>query len=191
MERITIYHGSSSIIENPQFGSGKPYNDYGRGFYCTKHLDLAKEWACNDGIDGFANKYELDMSGSKILNLTDNKYTIINWLAILMDNRIGRLSAPIEKQSKEYLLEHFLPEYKNYDVIIGYRADDSYFSFARAFVGNNISLKQLGMAMNLGELGEQYVLMSENAFSQLHFIGYEIAESNEYYPKRKSRDIAA
>ena len=41
----TLYHGSKDIIEHPRYGAGKPYNDYGRGFYCTESLDLAKEWA--------------------------------------------------------------------------------------------------------------------------------------------------
>ena len=191
MARITIYHGSTNIIESPQYGLGKAYNDYGRGFYCTEHIELAKEWSCNEGVDGFVNKYELELAGLRVLDLTDKKYSILNWLAILMDNRIARLSTPIEKQGREYLLAHFLPDYKNYDVIIGYRADDSYFSFARAFVGNGISLKQLGRAMHLGKLGQQIVLMTEKAFNHLEFIGYEVASNNEYYPKRKSRDDEA
>ena len=28
----TIYHGSDHVIEEPKFGFGKPYNDYGIGF---------------------------------------------------------------------------------------------------------------------------------------------------------------
>ena len=191
MKKITIYHGSSKIIEHPQYGAGKLYNDYGKGFYCTEHIELAKEWACNEGVDGFANRYELDLTNLEIMNLFDDKYSILNWLAILMENRISRLSTPIEKQGREYLLKHFLPDYKAYDVILGYRADDSYFSFVRAFVGNGISLKQLGRAMHLGKLGRQYAIMSEKAFNQIQFTGYEIADNSQYYPKRKSRDEAA
>lgn len=191
MKKINIYHGSTTIIEKPQYGAGKSYNDYGRGFYCTEHIALAKEWGCNEGVDGFANRYELNLMDLTVLNLSDDKYSILNWLAILMDNRIGRLNTPIERQGREYLLEHFLPEYKDADVIVGYRADDSYFSFARAFVGNGISLKQLGYAMRLGKLGQQYVLISEKAFQQVQFTGYEIAENREYYPKRKARDEQA
>ena len=39
---LTLYHGSSFIIEQPQFGKGNPFNDYGLGFYCTETLELAK-----------------------------------------------------------------------------------------------------------------------------------------------------
>ena len=34
---------------------------------------------------------------------------------------------------------------KNYDVIIGYRADDSYFAFAQDFLNNAISLNTLNL----------------------------------------------
>ena len=30
-------------------------NDYGRGFYCTEKIDLAKEWAVADLHDGHAS----------------------------------------------------------------------------------------------------------------------------------------
>ena len=40
---IDIYHGSANIIKQPAFGAGKLYNDYGRGFYCTEHIELAKQ----------------------------------------------------------------------------------------------------------------------------------------------------
>ena len=39
-----LYHGSEYLIENPQFGKGSLHNDYGRGFYCTENIELAKEW---------------------------------------------------------------------------------------------------------------------------------------------------
>ncbi len=191
MGKIILYHGSTEIIENPVFGKGKTYNDYGRGFYCTEHLDLAKEWACNENIDGFANKYEMDMSGLNILNLSSDEYTILHWLALLMKNRKIRVSAPVMKQGCEWLNQYFLPDTKDYDVIIGYRADDSYFSFARAFVDNTISLGQLSYAMKLGKLGEQVMLKSKKAFEQIKFISYETCDNTIYYAKRKARDDEA
>jgi hypothetical protein len=89
------------------------------------------------------------------------------------------------------LNKYFLPEIEHYDAIIGYRADDSYFSFARAFVNNEISLNQLSYAMRLGELGEQFVLKSEKAFSLIRFISSEVVPNEVYFPKRKHRDDKA
>ena len=191
MGKVVLYHGSSEIIENPVFGKGKPYNDYGQGFYCTEHAELAKEWACSEGIDGFVNKYELDTEGLKILNLSSDEYTILHWLALLMNYRRFRLSTPVMRRGVEWLKEHFLIDIGEYDLIIGYRADDSYFSFARAFVSNEISLKQLNYAMRLGKLGEQYVLKSEKSFERIEFIASESADNTIYYARRKKRDDEA
>ena len=66
---IDIYHGSPNLIERPVFGEGKVHNDYGRGFYCTEHAELAKEWACSSDCDGYANHFLLDMTGLSVLNL--------------------------------------------------------------------------------------------------------------------------
>ncbi len=191
MDKLILYHGSPVIIEKPEFGKGKANNDYGRGFYCTEHIELAKEWSCGLNTDGYANKYELDMQGLKILNLSDDEYTILNWLAILIKNRKARLSSPVAKRGKDWLIQNFLPKYTDYDVIVGYRADDSYFSFARSFLSNEISLSQLGRAMKLGKLGEQYVIKSKKAFDAIKYIDSNLADNRVYYQKRVKRDEEA
>lgn len=191
MNNLILYHGSPEIVRKPEYGKGKPYNDYGTGFYCTESLDLAREWACGENTDGFVNRYEINPAELQILNLSSVKYTVLHWLAILMYYRRIRVSTPTMKRGIEWLTEHYLLDINQYDAIIGYRADDSYFSFARAFVGNEISLQQLSYAMKLGELGEQFVLKSEKAFSLIQFISSEEVPNAVYFPKRKQRDDKA
>ena len=191
MGKIVLYHGSKEKIEKPLLGKGKVYNDYGQGFYCTEHIELAREWSCNEGVDGFVNEYGLDPSGLKILNLSSEEYTILHWLALLMENRRFRVSTPVMRRGVQWLKDYFLIDISEYDLIIGYRADDSYFSFARAFISNEISLSQLNYAMRLGRLGEQYVLKTEQAFKQLVFKSAELADNTIYYARRKRRDDEA
>ena len=191
MSKLILYHGSTAIIEKPMFGMGKTYNDYGRGFYCTESEELAKEWACTEGVDGYANRYEIETEDLKILNLSSEGYSILHWLALLMAHRKIKLSTPVMRRGAEWLKEQFLIDVETYDVIIGYRADDSYFSFARAFVNNEISLKQLSYAMRLGKLGEQFVLKSEKAFEAIRYTGYTAADNTVYYARRKARDEEA
>lgn len=191
MGKIVLYHGSKEKIEKPLLGKGKVYNDYGQGFYCTEHIELAREWSCNEGVDGFVNEYGLDPSGLKILNLSSEEYTILHWLALLMENRRFRVSTPVMRRGVQWLKDYFLIDISEYDLIIGYRADDSYFSFARAFISNEISLSQLNYAMRLGRLGEQYVLKTEQAFKQLVFKSAELADNTIYYAHRKMRDDEA
>ncbi len=191
MEKQIIYHGSSEIIRKPLYGKGKPYNDYGVGFYCTEHLELAKEWACTENIDGYVNQYGLDLANLNILNLSSKEYTILHWLALLLEHRKVRVSTPVMRRGVEWLKENFRIDVECYDVVKGYRADDSYFSFARAFVNNEISLKQLSYAMKLGKLGEQIVLKSPRAFEQIQFLSYETADNTIYYGRRRVRDEQA
>ena len=78
-----------------------------------------------------------------------------------------------------------------YDLITGYRADDSYFDYAESFLNNGISVEQLARAMRLGKLGEQIVIKSKFAFDRIRYEGFDIAEKEKYYVLRKSRDDEA
>ena len=188
---MIIFHGSTEIVEVPVFGKGSENNDYGKGFYCTESLELAKEWACPTVQDGFANQYEFDITGLNVMYLNRDGYSILNWIAILLQNRIFPKRSPIARQASKYLLDGFLPDTTGYDVIWGYRADDSYFTYAKDFLNNTISVGQLARAMKLGELGEQIVLMSLKAFEQIRFIKYEIADGSIYHNRRMERDERA
>ena len=188
---LTLYHGSEAIRQVPVFGQGNPFNDYGLGFSCTENIDLAKEWACADTRGGFVNSYSIDTDGLEILCLNAKEYHILNWLAILLENRTFDIKAAVARQTKEYILEHFLPDYKHFDIIVGYRADDSYFSFSRAFLENLISLEQLQRAMHLGRLEEQVVIKSRKAFERIRFQQAEYADGGVYYPLRQKRDRQA
>lgn len=150
---MRLYHGSENIIEKPVYGKGAHYNDYGKGFYCTENIELAKEWACAKQKNGYANIYDLDLSELNVLNLNSGSYNILNWLAILADNRTYWQNGSIAEPAKNYIKENFLPDISTYDVIIGYRADDSYFSFAQDFVSGVISLQKLAAGNAIGKIG--------------------------------------
>ena len=187
----TLYHGSKLIVKRPSYGKGNPENDYGLGFYCTREPELAKEWACAEEDDGFANQYQIETEGLSCLHLNDGRYHILNWLAILLENRRFDLSSPVSVRARQYILDTFLPDYKGYDLIEGYRADDSYFSFSRAFLSNGITLEQLRRAMRLGKLGEQVVLRTPAAFDAISFIEATPVDASIYHIRRLSRDKGA
>ena len=190
-DKVDIYHGSRMIIKKPIFGEGNPRNDYGLGFYCTHEIELAKEWACTDENSGYANHYELDISNLSVMRLSGADFNILNWIAILLNNRSCRISNDVAAEGKRYLLDKFLPDTQNTDVIIGYRANDSYFAFANAFLNNTLSLAQLEKAMYLGKLGDQTMLKSKSSFENIRFIRSEVADREIYYPKKSARDKEA
>ena len=190
-QKITLYHGSEQIIESPTFGLGKQNNDFGLGFYCTESEELVKEWAVSSLRNGFVNRYSLDTEYLKILNLNSPNYTILNWIAVLVAHRLFSIKSPAAQRAKRYLIDNFGVNVNAYDLIIGYRADDSYFDFATSFLNNGISVQQLANAMRLGKLGEQIVIKSNYAFTLLHYDGFSIAEKEKYYVRRKARNDEA
>ena len=188
---ITIYHGSEKNIEYPVWGEGRKNNDFGLGFYCTASEELAKEWAVSSLCDGFANRYTLDTEYLKILNLNSPNYTILNWIAVLVEHRLFSIKTPVARRAKRYLIDNFSINVNAFDLITGYRADDSYFDYAESFLNNGISVEQLARAMQLGKLGEQIVIKSKYAFSLLKYEGFDVALKDQYYVLRKSRNDEA
>ena len=192
MDKImTIYHGSEQIVEVPTFGLGRKNNDFGLGFYCTESEKLAKEWAVSSIRSGFSNRYTLDTEYLNILNLNSPDYTILNWIAVLVEHRLFTIKTPVARRAKRYLIDNFGVNVNAFDLITGYRADDSYFDYAESFLNNGISVEQLARAMRLGKLGEQIVIKSKFAFSTLRYEGFDVAEKEKYYVLRKARDDEA
>ena len=108
---MLLYHGSDKIIRAPKIDGGRIHNDYGQGFYCTKHMELAKEWAVSDVKDGFVNSYELDDTNLNIINLNNGGYSILHWLTLLLDNRTLKTSNAIAIDGLKYLKDNYGPLY--------------------------------------------------------------------------------
>lgn len=188
---MILYHGSLKIVNPPVYHGGSSHNDYGYGFYCTEDPEKAKEWACQSNSNGYANRYSFWEDGLHIVDLNGPGYSILNWLAVLAKHRSYWERSAISEQAKRYLQDNFYPDLSDADVIRGYRADDSYFSFARAFVSNGITVEQLSQAMRLGELGEQVVLVSRRAYEQIMWESAELVDCATYFPLAKDREREA
>lgn len=170
---MVIYHGTKEDNLVPEFGGGKPDCDYGKGFYTTPKLELAKEWAWSGyakGDKGYVYTYHLDTTGLNILDLT--KLDCTHWIAELLANR--KLNTSKLQEVTRNNVDAFLDRYKlntsKTDVIIGYRADDSYFAFAEGFVSGQIYFETLESALRLGDLGIQVCVKSRRAFSHLKHV---------------------
>ena len=188
---MKLYHGSEFVIKNPTFGVGKRTNDYGLGFYCTEDRTLAGEWSVSPIHDGYINAYTLEFSGLKVLNLSEKPFTVLHWLAILVENRTFDIEGDVAFAAKEYLLKNFRPEYDDADVIIGYRANDSYFSFARTFLSGALSYANLSHAIRLGNLGLQVVAKSRKAFEALSFVDATPSSRTDFLAAKEQRDSEA
>lgn len=192
MGKIILFHGTPDKVVTPTYGYGQDQHDYGRGFYLTEKFELAKEWAVcrpNDK-NGWVHQYELNLDELKILDFQEKN--ILSWLAELMKHRDAA-------DSKRYrmLAEKFIEKYgvdtSHYDIIKGWRANASYFYIAKEFVRDNVDISILEELLSLGNLGIQYCIKSELAYSKLQEIedGLFSVQYDEFNAKYNQRDVAA
>lgn len=192
MGKIILYHGSPNKVVVPQFGFGEGKHDYGKGFYLTENIELAKEWAvCRpDEMNGWVHKYELETDDLRILDFQE--HNILSWLAELMKHRDASDSRRYKVLSKKFIAEYGI-DTSEYDVIKGWRANASYFYIAKEFVRDNIDIEILEELLSLGGLGIQYCIKSELAYSKLTEVedGPISVDYSEFNEKYNERDIIA
>lgn len=192
MERIILYHGSPNQQVSPRYGLGDEKHDYGKGFYLTENLELAKEWAvCRpDERNGWVHKFSLDITDLKVLDFQE--HNILSWLAELMKHREAADSKRYRVLSRKFI-EKYGIDSEHYDVIKGWRANASYFYIAREFVRDNIDVEILEELLSLGGLGIQYCIKSERAYEKLLEIKEELTcvDFREFNEKYNERDVSA
>ena len=192
VEKISLFHGTFEKNVVPTYGLGEEKHDYGKGFYLTENIELAKEWAvCRpDVTSGWVHQYELDISELKILDFQEKD--VLSWLAVLMKHRDAADSRRYRMLSKKFI-EKYGIDTEEYDVIKGWRANASYFYIAKEFVRDNIDIEILTELLSLGGLGIQYCIKSPLAYSKLREIKENLitVDYEEFREKYNQRDISA
>ena len=188
MAKIILYHGSPNEVVVPTFGLGNEKHDYGKGFYLTESLELAKEWAvCRpEEKNGWVHKFELETEGLQILDF--ERLGVLTWLAELMKHRDASDSKRYRVLAKKFI-DRYGVDSSSSDLIKGWRADASYFFIAKEFVRDNVDLSILEKLLSLGGLGIQYCIKSEIAYSRLKevpgsLLRVDYAEFNAKYNER-------
>lgn len=176
---LKIFHGSDHIIQYPQYMGGKSDNDYGNGFYTTEFEHRARAWAALNGNPkhSIVNVYTLDIDALKILDLND--FGVLAWIAEVVANRGTNQEAANIVGSR--IVELYRPDSVGYDVIKGYRADDSYTQVVEAFLMNQINIFEVERLFYKGSLGNQMFIKSEKAFDTITWIeSYQVTLQEEY-----------
>ena len=186
-----IYHGGDRIVRDPAFGTGRPYNDFGLGFYCTEYPQYAAEWAVGPGRNGFVSAYTINYDGLRIINLCSSQYNPLHWLGLLFGYREFDLSSDTAYRARDYINKYYSVDHQACDCIIGYRADNRCFMLAQDFLDAKLSYMSFRKALSSDDSNRQFVLKSNRAFDRILFSGYEPALCEAYFPVRRSRELRA
>lgn len=185
---MILYHGNQNKNMIPKYGVGNKHNDYGLGLYTTDNIELAKEWSysgyTNTSDGHWVHSWDLDIQKYSIYDLT--KDDILYWLAQLYNFRVLDDLSEVQIDKLTKFQSIFYKDLTSYDIILGWRADDSYFRYARDFLSSNIYKSTLEEAIKLGNLGTQYFLQSKSLINSLGK-SKNIIESESYYQNKYLR----
>jgi hypothetical protein len=114
---MKLYHGSTSIIDEPVILQSSRAVDFGTGFYCTSDYGQAKRWA-NQKFNRLEKSVQIDFA--PIVNEYEFSDTALNNYKILKFEETN-------KTWLDFVSEHrlFLKNENNYDLIIGPVANDT------------------------------------------------------------------
>lgn len=119
MGKMTVYHGSYTVVERPRIMRGRNTKDFGEGFYCTVIREQAERWAKRYDI-GIVNSYAVRMDES--LKILEFKEMTEKWLDFIIDCRNGK------------------PH--DYDIVIGAMANDQIYNFIADYIDGIITREQ-------------------------------------------------
>ena len=160
---MKLYHGTDAFFERPDLAKCRPFKDFGRGFYLTPDLSVAKRMAerCVErsdwqGASKYVYVYEFDDSDISSL-------------------RIKRFSAAVDEEFAKFVMANRQlrtrePEHNRdnrYDIVIGPIADDKMGVLFRRFEDGEVSLEYLIDELKFKKLSMQYSFHTTKALLKL------------------------
>ena len=150
MGKMTVYHGSYTVVKEPKIVKGKNTKDFGTGFYCTIIREQAERWAKRyDG--GVVNAYTVRMDTN--LKILEFKDMTEEWLDFIIDCRHGK--------------EH------NYDIVIGAMANDQIYNFIADYMDGIITREQFWVLARFKYPTHHINFCTQDALKCLEFISSE------------------
>ena len=132
---MKLYHGSNVIVDHPEVAKGKPFKDFGRGFYLSDTIEQAMEMAervverIGNGQTPIVTTYEFDDSAMTdgLLKVKRFEAYTEEWAEFVLRNRDRKTQQP----------------FHDYDIVYGPIADDGVVRQMRRFEMGAITLKEL------------------------------------------------
>jgi hypothetical protein len=157
---MTVYHGSTEIIKNPDVLHSYRPLDFGKGFYVTSNKEQAKVWAKRKGVileskKSIVNIFEMNESFS-FLQCKNFGEDLSEWIDFVCHCRDGGR------------------DYEKYDLIFGKVANDKVFRvvdmYHNGLWDKERAIKEIKAYPDYGQIA----FITQKAINQLlKFISYE------------------
>ncbi|MBR0123931.1 MAG: DUF3990 domain-containing protein [Treponema sp.] len=157
---MTVYHGSTEIIKNPDVLHSYRSLDFGKGFYVTSNKEQAKVWAKRKGVileskKSIVNIFEMNESFS-FLQCKNFGEDLSEWIDFVCHCRDGGR------------------DYEKYDLIFGKVANDKVFRvvdmYHNGLWDKERAIKEIKAYPDYGQIA----FITQKAINQvLKFISYE------------------
>lgn len=160
---MKLYHGSYIAVDHPEIAKGKPFKDFGQGFYLSDTIEQAMEMAqrvverVGAAQTPVVSTFEFDdsaMTDGSLKVKCFETYTE-EWAEFVLRNRDRKTPQP----------------YHDYDIVYGPIADDGVVRQMRRFELGDITLKELMRELQYPpKITFQYFFGSEKALEKLNFL---------------------
>lgn len=153
MNGIILYHGSKSIVEQPEIRITKYNKDFYFGFYCTEIEEQAKRWANRFTGKGIVNRYVYTPDNNlKVLKFEEMTE---DWLDFIVACRLGNAH--------------------EYDIVEGPMANDTIFNYVQNYVDGKITREAFWELAKFKRPTHQISFHTARALTTLRFEkGYEV-----------------
>jgi hypothetical protein len=176
-EKITLFHGSCHVFDKIDVSRGKPYKDFGPGFYTSQDRKHAERLAIrnraieiarlsrrnfNKDADAWLYRYEFDLENLVDLNLRNFPGAGRDWMRFVVQNRTSNRRT------------------HDYDIITGPTANDNtsnaiqlFFAGAYGDITTDRAIDMLITNIEPDNLPQQYYFGTQKSAVLLKFLSKE------------------
>lgn len=159
---MTIYHGSTVIVEHPRIIKSNHMKDFGNGFYTTTNREQAIAWAQivavrQEATIQYLSTYEFDFERAK-KELAIIKFDKPNkaWLDFVCANRCGRQVSD------------------SHDMVFGPVANDKVYRVIQFYENGVYDIAETIKRLKVDKLYDQIFFHTEKSLEYCKFIKYEV-----------------
>lgn len=167
--KVTLYHGSKSGIRGTIAPISRESCDFGKGFYMGTDRIQPLTLICNYPNSKIYT-LSVELSELKIFDVEVG----LDWALLIAYNR-GKM----ESVKNSSIYNRFAGLSKDYDMIIGYIANDRMFVVLDRFFNGEITDLALINSLSALKLGKQYVALTEKACKKIRIIDEQKLSEND------------